>query len=89
MKKKSKGTVLTPRARHDIIRKKGGVKGMTKETKRFTLRLTGELKERLDESRKRKGVSLNALVVQILWDWAERQGKPDTEGNFEEGQREF
>lgn len=42
---------------------------MTKEAERFTLRLTGELKERLDEDRKRMGVSLNALVVQILWEW--------------------
>ena len=49
---------------------------MTKGAERFTLRLTGELKEQLDESRKHMGVSLNALVVQILWDWAERQGKP-------------
>lgn len=43
---------------------------MTKEAERFTLRLTAELKERLDENRKRMGVSLNALVVQILWEWA-------------------
>lgn len=46
---------------------------MTTETARFTLRLSGELKERLDESRKHLGVSLNALVVQILWDWVEKQ----------------
>lgn len=45
---------------------------MTKEVERFTLRLTGELKGQLDECRKRMGVSMNALVVQILWDWAER-----------------
>lgn len=49
---------------------------MTKETERFTLRLTGELKGQLDENRKRMGISLNALVVQILWDWAERQRQP-------------
>lgn len=48
---------------------------MTKETERFTLRLTGELKGQLDENRKRMGISLNALVVQILWDWAERQSR--------------
>ena len=58
---------------------------MTKKAARFTLRLTGELKELLDESRKRMGVSLNALVVQILWDWAERQGRPDTKRHFDEG----
>lgn len=52
---------------------------MTKEAERFTLRLTRELKEQLDENRKRMGVSLNALVVQILWEWAERQGKGNTD----------
>ena len=46
---------------------------MTKETERFTLRLTEELKGQLDEIRKRMGISLNALVVQILWDWTEKQ----------------
>mgnify|MGYP002765682746 CR=1 FL=1 len=46
---------------------------MTKEAERFTLRLTVELKEQLDEIRKRMGVSLNALVVQILWDWAKEE----------------
>lgn len=46
---------------------------MTKEAERFTLRLTRELKEQLDKSRKRIGVSLNALVVQILWEWVEKQ----------------
>lgn len=44
---------------------------MTKDTERFTLRMTKELKERLDESRKQRGMSLNALVVQILWEWQE------------------
>ncbi len=57
---------------------------MTKETGRFTLRLTGELKEQLDESRKRMGVSLNALVVQILWEWVERQGKLNVNQYFDE-----
>lgn len=65
---------MTPNARRVIVSKKGGVKRMTKEAERFTLRLTGELKEQLDGSRKRMGVSLNALVVQILWEWVnERQ----------------
>lgn len=48
---------------------------MTKEAERFTLRLTKELKAKLEESRHHMGISLNALVVQILWDWAERQSK--------------
>lgn len=76
---------MTLKARHDIMCKKGGVNNMTKEAKRFTLRLTGELKEQLDESRKRMGISLNSLVVQILWDWAERQGKKETDKHFDKG----
>lgn len=48
---------------------------MTNESERFTLRLTSKLKNHLDENRKRMGVSLNALVVQILWGWAERQSE--------------
>ncbi len=46
---------------------------MTKETERFTLRLTKELKNKLDERRKHMGISLNALVVQILWNWVKHQ----------------
>lgn len=57
---------------------------MTKEVERFTLRLSGELKEQLDKSRKRIGVSLNALVVQILWDWVERQSKLNINQCFDE-----
>ena len=48
---------------------------MTKDAERFTLRLTRELKDQLDESRRRMGVSLNALVLQILWDWAKKEGR--------------
>lgn len=50
---------------------------MTKDAERFTLRLTGELKELLDENRKRMGVSLNALVVQILWEWTESRKREE------------
>ena len=64
---------MTPNIRYVIISGKCGVKHMTKETERFTLRLTEELKGQLDEIRKRMGISLNALVVQILWDWTEKQ----------------
>lgn len=46
---------------------------MTKEAERFTLRMTGELKEQLDKVRKLMGVSLNALLVQILWEWVDKQ----------------
>ncbi|MBU5627746.1 hypothetical protein KQI82_12580 [Oscillibacter sp. MSJ-2] len=76
MKKKSKDTVLTPESRRAIMHMKGGVNNMTNETERFTLRITKELKHQLETTRKRMGVSLNALVLQILWDWAkENQGK--------------
>ena len=40
---------------------------MSTETERLTLRLPPELKAALDEQRKRMGLSLNALVVQLLW----------------------
>lgn len=43
---------------------------MTSDSARFTLRLTGELKRRLEKTGRDMGISLNALVVQILWDWA-------------------
>jgi len=42
MKKKSKDTVLTSKARRDIIDKKYGVNNMTKETESFTLQLMRE-----------------------------------------------
>lgn len=42
---------------------------MTKEMERFTLRITKELKKQLDENSKKMGISLNSLVVQILWNW--------------------
>lgn len=60
---------------------------MTKETERFTLRLTGELKEQLDEGRKRMGVSLNALVVQILWEWVESRKQVGKEVTYGGNQR--
>ncbi len=59
---------------------------MTKEAERFTLRLTGELKEQLDGSRKRMGVSLNALVVQILWEWVNERQQTNRESNKGKGE---
>lgn len=50
-----------------MIIKEGGVKQVSNETERLTLRLPPELKAALDEKRKRMGISLNALVVQLLW----------------------
>lgn len=57
--------------------KKGGVKNMTKKIERFTLRLTKELKEQLNESKKRMGLSVNALVIQILSEWLENHSKEE------------
>lgn len=48
---------------------KGGVKNMTNDVERFTLRIPKELKVKLESQRKQMGVSLNSLVLQILWDW--------------------
>lgn len=45
---------------------------MTLKTERFTLRITKELKCQLEKKGKQMGVSLNALVAQILWDWAKQ-----------------
>lgn len=54
---------------------------MTNDAGRFTLRLTKELKQWLEDSAKRMGVSLNALVLQILWEWAKtiEEGGSDNE----------
>lgn len=46
---------------------------MTNEVCRFTLRITAELKEQLEENSKKMGISMNGLVAQILWAWAERR----------------
>jgi predicted HicB family RNase H-like nuclease len=44
---------------------------MTHEMDRFTLRITKELKDQLQANGKKMGLSLNSLVVQILWAWVE------------------
>lgn len=54
---------------------KGGVKHMTKELERFTLRLSKHTKEQLEKQSKTMCISLNALVSQILWDWVKQQEK--------------
>lgn len=50
---------------------------MTEEAMRFTLRIKPDLKERLEKCSKNMGVSLNALVVQILWNWVEYRDEPN------------
>ena len=50
---------------------------MSNETERLTLRLPLELKAVLDEKRKRMGISLNALVVQLLWQHVLQAGQAE------------
>ena len=40
---------------------------------RFTLRLPNSLYQELDERSKQIGVSVNALILQILWEWIEKK----------------
>ena len=40
-----------------------------------TLRLPKELLESIRENAKEKGLTLNALILQILWKWENRQGE--------------
>lgn len=47
---------------------------MSTETERLTLRLPPELKAALESQRKKMGLSLNALLVQLLWQHAQREG---------------
>ena len=61
-----------------MIVKEGGVKQVSNETERLTLRLPPELKAALDEKRKRMGISLNALVVQLLWQHVQQAGQGDS-----------
>ncbi len=45
---------------------------MTKDARtRFTFRLPEELYETLKDKAAVKGVSVNAIILQILWEWLE------------------
>lgn len=48
---------------------------MTNDTARFTLRLPSELKERLTERSEKMGISLNSLVIQLLWQWLDERSQ--------------
>ena len=64
---------MTPHARRDNIHMKGGVKYMTKyERVRFTFRLPDSLMSKLKDEAKSKNVSVNALILKILWEWLEK-----------------
>ena len=40
---------------------------------RFTLRTPRELFVHIEKDAEKFGISLNALILQILWDWVKRQ----------------
>lgn len=42
---------------------------------KILLRAPQELKDRLKMESARIGVSLNALILQILWEWVKKQGE--------------
>lgn len=44
---------------------------MTEERKRYTFRLPNELYEELEEQATKQGISVNALILRILWEWEE------------------
>lgn len=47
---------------------------MTTDTReRFTFRIPSKLLKMLRREAQDKGVSLNALILQILWDWTDNQ----------------
>ena len=46
---------------------------MTKDARcRYTLRLPATLYEQLGSESSKQGISINALILQILWEWAEK-----------------
>ena len=50
------------------------VKNMTNDNRaRFTFRMPEELYQMLDERAEELGVSKNALILQILWDYVEKR----------------
>lgn len=47
---------------------------MTNDINRFTLRLPRQLFEKVKAEADQIGVSCNALILQILWDWVKKEG---------------
>ena len=46
---------------------------MTKDTERLTLRMPKRLKKQLEACSVQMGISLNSLMVQLLWRWVQEQ----------------
>lgn len=43
------------------------------EKVRFTFRLPKKLFEKIKDTANHEGISVNAFILQILWDWVEKQ----------------
>lgn len=41
----------------------------------MTVRPTDELKNKLQSEAAERGLTLNALIIQILWEWLKKYGK--------------
>lgn len=62
---------------YDKATKEVDVNNMKKDIReRFTLRVPGILLQLLEAHAEIIGVSINALILQILWDWAQKNS-PD------------
>lgn len=57
----------------ELEHERSGVKLVKDERARFTFRMPKQLIELIKEKAHQQGVSLNALILQILWDWAKKQ----------------
>lgn len=61
---------MTSKSGYVILLKGGDVNYMTKDVrKRFTFRLPDSLFDNLKKEADKQGLSLNALILQILWNW--------------------
>ncbi len=43
------------------------------ERVRFTFRLPQELMEKIKQAANKQGISLNAQILQILWEWKKKE----------------
>lgn len=55
------------------------------ERVRSGLRIPYDLNTWLIQEAKKQGITKNAMILQILWDWAERRGSPSINQHSDEG----
>ena len=55
------------------------------ERVRSGLRIPYDLNTWLIQEAKKQGITKNAMILQILWDWAERRDKINMNRHFDEG----